>query len=176
MTEPISTFKAVVNSVLPSDPEPNSPAEAEAQHTLAQGGETDHGIPLQGKRAEIMRETLNLYQLNPSLDFLKNVWIPETGIFEDGVCFAQGFEEYAPQCEWEQQVRQLLGERNLLDDRGSLRRVRHGQNLQQERNARVEGTSQRGGARRAAASPTLQPTTLTYFIHHLPRSPRTSLA
>lgn len=100
MTEPLSTLKTVVSSVLPSNPEPNSPAQAKAEHTLAQGGETDHGLPLEGKRAEIMRETLNLYQLNPSLEFLKEVWVPETGIFEDGVCFARGFEEYAPQCEF----------------------------------------------------------------------------
>lgn len=89
----------ILESILPSNPETTAPPEAKAEHTLALGGETDHGLALDGKRAEIMQETLNLYQLKPSLQFLKEVWIPETGIFEDGVCFAQGFEEYAAQCE-----------------------------------------------------------------------------
>lgn len=65
---------------------------------LAVGGETDHGIPLTGNRARIMAETHNLYQLKPNRDFLKNTW-REDAVFEDGVCYAKGYEQFAR--EWE---------------------------------------------------------------------------
>ncbi|KAI5481333.1 hypothetical protein MNV49_004955 [Pseudohyphozyma bogoriensis] len=62
--------------------------------TLAAGGETDHGIPLDGRRKQIVDDSMALFQSKPSLDIFKRGW-REDAVFEDPISLATGFKQYS---------------------------------------------------------------------------------
>jgi hypothetical protein len=61
---------------------------------LATGGESDHGIPLEGKRAQLVQDVMALFQSKPTLEIFKRGW-REDAIFEDPIAIATGFKQYA---------------------------------------------------------------------------------
>ncbi|KAK4703694.1 hypothetical protein P7C70_g2519, partial [Phenoliferia sp. Uapishka_3] len=63
---------------------------------LASGGETDHGIVLEGRRKMIVEDAMALFQCKPSLELFKRGW-REDAVFADPIVTAVGFRQYAAQ-------------------------------------------------------------------------------
>lgn len=61
---------------------------------LADGGETDHGLPLQGKRAQLVQDVMALFQSKPTLEIFQRGW-RQDAVFEDPIAIATGFKQYA---------------------------------------------------------------------------------
>ncbi|KAM0753778.1 hypothetical protein T439DRAFT_322669 [Meredithblackwellia eburnea MCA 4105] len=75
---------------------PQSAAPPASGDQLAKGGETDHGIPLEGRRKMLVEDSLSLFQCKPSLEIFKRGW-RENAVFADPLAIAQGFKQYSAQ-------------------------------------------------------------------------------
>ncbi|KAL8276737.1 hypothetical protein RQP46_010846 [Phenoliferia psychrophenolica] len=67
-----------------------------AQPELASGGETDHGIVLEGRRKMLVEDALSLFQCKANLELFKRGW-REDAVFADPIALATGFKQYAAQ-------------------------------------------------------------------------------
>ncbi|ELU42188.1 hypothetical protein AG1IA_03787 [Rhizoctonia solani AG-1 IA] len=64
---------------------------------LANGVEVQNsGIPLEGKRKQVVEDVLNLFSSKPSQDILHRTW-RQDAIFEDPLSKCFGYKEFAPQ-------------------------------------------------------------------------------
>jgi len=59
-------------------------------------GHQDHGIQLEGKRKQVLEDTLALFSSKPSLEIFERSW-REDATFEDPLSKCHSYPEYAPQ-------------------------------------------------------------------------------
>ncbi|GAA97833.1 hypothetical protein E5Q_04512 [Mixia osmundae IAM 14324] len=64
--------------------------------TAASSASTDHGIPLEGKRLQLVQDAMALFGSKPSPEIFKRSWT-EGAIFEDPIAYCKGSAEYYPQ-------------------------------------------------------------------------------
>ena len=64
---------------------------------LANGVEVQNsGIPLEGKRKQLLEDVLNLFSSQPNQDIFHRTWRPDA-VFEDPISKCIGYAQYAPQ-------------------------------------------------------------------------------
>ncbi|KDE08155.1 hypothetical protein MVLG_01636 [Microbotryum lychnidis-dioicae p1A1 Lamole] len=63
---------------------------------FAVGGETDHGIKLEGKKAQVVQDVLDLFSAKFSKEILERSWA-KNAIFADPIAYAEGYDQYSAQ-------------------------------------------------------------------------------
>ncbi|SCV74482.1 BQ2448_8121 [Microbotryum intermedium] len=74
-----------------------SSSSSDSTKQLAVGGETDHGIQLEGKKAQVVQDVLDLFSAKFSKEILERSWARTDAIFADPIAYAEGYDQYSAQ-------------------------------------------------------------------------------